>query len=72
MRLLTKKEIKQRGCSYCTKAVMKKIVYDKLRKHCPYSECPFHELDKYETYREYLKHEGLNIRLTMEFLGTKK
>lgn len=72
MRLLHKKEIVQRGCVFCTKVVMKVSPYGYKARHCPYGECPYHEMDKYETYRDYLKHEGLNIKLTMELMGTKK
>jgi hypothetical protein len=71
MRRLTKKEIKQRGCVYCTRVVVRQFNHTNWR-HCPYGECPFHELDKYETYRDYLKHEGLKIRLTKLFLGVEK
>lgn len=60
MRQLHRKEITQRGCAYCLESVMKKYGGHALR-HCPHDECPYHELDKYETYKEYLKQTKINL-----------
>lgn len=62
MRKLSRKEKKKRGCDYCM-YMQKKKHYEKTEKSnyykkaylCMFEECPFHELDKYETYDEYLK-----------------
>lgn len=39
------KEVKKRGCWYCTD----------FKRKCPHAECPYHELDGFKTYEEYLK-----------------
>ena len=28
---------------------------------CPYAECPYHELDKYQTYKDYERDEKNNV-----------
>lgn len=38
-------EQKKRGCHYCAD----------FKRKCPYAECPYHELDEFKTYDEYLK-----------------
>lgn len=53
MRLLTFNEKAKRGCYYCTDLTVKNG-----RKACPYYECPYHELDEFENYGEYLKSKG--------------
>ena len=70
MRRIMRKERVQRGCAYCMFSVMKSWGGSNWR-HCPYDECPYRELDKYKTYREYLEKEGLNIRLTIDLIGKK-
>lgn len=40
------KQMKKRGCAYCT---------DFVNMACPHEECPYHELDGFKTYDEYLK-----------------
>ena len=57
MRELHNDEIRQRGCIYCTDMVKKKVM-GLNRKHCPYAECPYHELDEFKTYNEYIKSKG--------------
>lgn len=71
MRELREKEMRKRGCRYCTQRVMKRNVYGLSASHCPHDECPYHELDKYDTYREYLKHEAPLVMLG-DILGFKK
>ena len=61
MRYLKEKEQKKRGCSCCLDAVMKKSYYGFVSRHCPFDECPYHELDEYDTYREYLKHNKVDL-----------
>lgn len=53
MRALTRKEQGKRGCVYCTECIQKQSKGD-IRRFCPHDECPFHELDKYQGYRQYL------------------
>lgn len=60
MRPLTNKEINKRGCIYCadhTKARFE-VNYKETRlmRACPHNICPYRELDKYDTYADYLKH----------------
>jgi hypothetical protein len=64
MRALTEKETKKRGCRYCTDRFMHRNAYGSMQGHCPHEECPYHELDKYDTYKEYLKKEGIQINLS--------
>ena len=33
--------------------------------NCPYDECPYHVLDKYETYEEYVESEDSKIEALM-------
>lgn len=40
------KVMKKRGCIYCTE-------FENMA--CPHEECPYHELDGFKTYAEYLK-----------------
>lgn len=57
MRRLHNGERKQRGCDFCADMVRGVMPGDVMRrKICPYDECPYHELDKYETYNQFLKH----------------
>jgi Fe-S-cluster-containing dehydrogenase component len=56
MRILHNGEQTQRGCKFCAEAIPpdnggKRYVL----RSCPHEECPYHELDKVETYQEYLK-----------------
>lgn len=53
MRVLNKKEIRKRGCYDCAKAVHNGNGERGLYL-CPYSECPCHELDAYDSYLDYL------------------
>lgn len=45
-RALTYKEKEQRGCAYCT---------DRVGLSCKHPECPYHELDNFRRYDDYLK-----------------
>ena len=45
MRKITNEEIKKRGCKWCTEHKGGK---------CKHKKCPYHELDNYDTYDEYL------------------
>lgn len=61
MRVLHKKEIVQRGCAYCLDAVMKVSYLGYRARHCPFSECPYRELDEYDTYKDYLKNTKVDL-----------
>ena len=68
MRTLPNYERKKRGCHYCKDGESKKhgMVW---KVQCPYSECPYHVLDKYKTYDEFMKSEDSKILVT-EFFST--
>lgn len=61
MRELTRDETVKRGCKYCIDMRRGKGSKDDGSKYlvriylCPHNRCPYHELDKYDTYDEYLK-----------------
>lgn len=58
-------EKKQRGCQYC--ADMKLGKFDgESRTCCPFAVCPYHVLDKYKTYEEFMDSEDSKI-LVNEF-----
>lgn len=73
MRALKKQEIGQRGCSYCTECRMFRYHGDPHR-FCPYDECPFHELDKYKSYRHYLSESPdiFNVLVKPRHSGKRK
>ncbi len=56
MRIISKAEKKKRGCVECYDLVQ--YIGRNCRVACPYDECPYHELDKYDTYSAYLKANG--------------
>ena len=54
MRYLICTITKKRGCQDCTEVYT--IKNGELKYHfCKHNECPFHELDKYNRYEDYLK-----------------
>lgn len=56
-RNVTDKEKKKRGCIYCMDTLTagsKQSTYY-IGRFCPYEECPYHELDKYDSYGQYIK-----------------
>lgn len=55
MRTLEQKELKKRGCCYCTEYVTNMGWGSSKRNYCKHDVCPFHKLDNYETYKQYLK-----------------
>lgn len=68
MRLIKTTEKKKRGCESCKD---KGLMYANgaVRSACPYEECPYHVLDKYDTYEEYMESEDCRI-LVNEFFQT--
>ncbi len=62
MRNLKEAELKKRGCIYCIDCKKGKgsrgreKIRTGLTHHvCIYDSCPYHELDKYKRYSDYLK-----------------
>lgn len=61
-------EKKQRGCQYC--ADMKLGRFDgESRTCCPFAVCPYHVLDKYKSYEDFMASEDSKI-LVNEFFST--
>lgn len=59
-------EKKQRGCQYC--ADMKLGRFDgESRTCCPFAKCPYHVLDKYDSYEEFMASEDSKIMVTEFF-----
>lgn len=53
MRELSQREKTKRGCIYCADRTRPK--YRMGCTTCPYDECPYHELDNFKSYDEYMK-----------------
>ena len=53
MRMVPYFEKKQRGCMYCNHMKAKEFGKE-IRTACPFDECPYHDLDKYKTYDEFM------------------
>ena len=55
MRVVDKNEKEKRGCLYC-------LDYKKVRgtknRMCKHDECPFRELDEFESYEDFFKAQG--------------
>lgn len=54
-----KKETRKRGCFYCADLVAEYV--PKRKSHtriCPHDECPYHELDDFESFEQYVKAQG--------------
>lgn len=65
MRPLTPREINKRGCICCLdyRKQKRKKEDAKRTKMCIHSSCPYHELDPYETYDDFLKeHSGDDLK----------
>ena len=56
MRYVSKAEKKKRGCVNCIDLTPDRKRGKRVK--CPYEECPYHELDKYDTYDAFLKATG--------------
>lgn len=55
MRFITKKMNHKRGCiSYCADTKMVKHG-TRVAYYCKHKCCPYHELDEYESYADYLE-----------------
>lgn len=64
MRQLTQQEMIQRGCWYCLDIKRVRTGRD-TRTHCTHEECPYHVLDKYKTYDEYIESDNSKIEALM-------
>lgn len=62
MRVVSKEEKKKRGCKYCLDNKHVKGVGNM----CKHNECPYHELDEFETYEDFYK---TNAGILEELLG---
>lgn len=67
-RIMPMYESRQRGCKYCLH-VTKGRCKGNNQTACPFEECPFHVLDKYKTYEEFMASEDSKI-LVNEFFHT--
>lgn len=62
MRTMPFYEKKKRGCLYCTDAIVTKSEQERICKvECPHDECPYHVLDKYKSYKEFLASKDSKI-----------
>lgn len=64
MRILNSKEKKKRGCECCTDCKRKKIKAETkyiILFMCSHDSCPYHELDKYDTYDDFLQSEDARL-----------
>ena len=57
MRVVAQKEKTKRGCVYCMDYAKKRLEPDSTQRSwvCIHDECPYHELDPYDNYVQYLK-----------------
>lgn len=68
MRVVPFYEKKQRGCQYCLH--VQTVRHEgEFRTACPFTECPYHVLDKYDSYEEFMESEDSKIPVT-EFFTT--
>lgn len=63
---------KKRGCCYCTHMIWgSKKPY--RPRQCPFDECPYHQLDGYKSYTQYLKDTGAsNMAQLLKTAGLKR
>lgn len=52
LRKVNYEEMSKRGCCECVDMVKQR---EEEGWFCPHPECPYHELDEYDSYGEYLK-----------------
>lgn len=62
MRRMTNQEMVKRGCVYCADLQKRRLEPDHTKrvKVCIHDECPYHELDPYDRYTDYLKSPSQN------------
>lgn len=61
MRVVEKNERDKRGCLYCLD-----FKGNTNRGKCKHDECPYRELDDYETYEDYFKSQGTALTGLLE------
>lgn len=61
-------EKRKRGCQYCLHVTSMRHKGE-VRNACPFTDCPYEVLDKYETYEEFMASEDSKI-LVNEFFST--
>ena len=62
MRTMPFYEKKKRGCLYCNDAIMTRSENGSAYKvECPHEECPYHVLDKYASFKEFLASKDSKI-----------
>lgn len=72
VRKLKNAELYKRGCLYCLDMISTEVPWGNYNaKSCPHEECPYHVLDKYETYNDFMKSEDSKI-LVDEFFDSGK
>lgn len=59
MRKVHATERNKRGCRYCSDMVI--AGSGAIRTSCPHEQCPYHVLEKYETYEDYMASEDSKI-----------
>lgn len=71
MRKIHNDERRQRGCAFCADAlVVQRRGGKRNERMCPHDECPYRELDEFETYGDYLKAKGpVSLSKLMNELG---
>ena len=55
MRYLTECNPEKRGCYYCLNTKLLSADNGYSRRYCIHDKCPYHVLDKYDTYEDYVK-----------------
>lgn len=60
MRVVPPYEKKKRGCAFC-KDMGHTRTGGGLRIGCPHDECPYHVLDKYDSYEQFMASEDSKI-----------
>lgn len=60
MRAIPCYEKRKRGCTCCHDVVLKKKG-KAFTVYCPHKECPYHVLDKYDSYEQFMASEDSKI-----------
>lgn len=60
MIIVSKEEYIKRGCAYCMDSEVDTHKH-RLMPKCKHDTCPYHELDSYNTYDQYLENNGLYL-----------
>ena len=62
MKFITKREYVEKGCRYCVHCRFNGKGTPYI---CEYYDCPYEELDGYDTYDNYLKENGLDFYMKL-------